>query len=247
MNARELYQAGKLDEAVRTLSTELRDNPADAQRRTFLFELLCFAGDYERAEKQLEVLGQGSEKPQLGVMLYRAALQAEKTRQELFGKKEYPRASQGDDQSSTPSGTLNGSSFESFSDADPRIGARLEIFAAGSYLWLPFEQIASIEMQPPKRLRDLLWIPAVVRTRSGSKDLDFGEVLLPVLSPLSWKQADDALRLGRVTDWKNDESGVLVPVGQKMFVVDGEDFPFLEMRQLEFSEVKRSLNRYASA
>jgi len=40
------------------LLAELRDNPTDARRRTFLFELLCFAGEYERADKQLEVLAQ---------------------------------------------------------------------------------------------------------------------------------------------------------------------------------------------
>ncbi len=42
MKAQELFQAGKLDEAVQALGAELRDNPADARRRTFLFELLCF-------------------------------------------------------------------------------------------------------------------------------------------------------------------------------------------------------------
>ena len=41
------------------LGAEVRDNPTDAQRRAFLFELLCFAGQYDRAEKQLNVLGSG--------------------------------------------------------------------------------------------------------------------------------------------------------------------------------------------
>ena len=60
MTARELYQAGKLDEAVQALIAELRDNPGDTKRRTFLFELLCFAGNFDRAEKQLDILSQGS-------------------------------------------------------------------------------------------------------------------------------------------------------------------------------------------
>jgi type VI secretion system protein ImpE len=38
MKAQELFQAGKLDEAVQALGAELRENPADAKRRTFLFE-----------------------------------------------------------------------------------------------------------------------------------------------------------------------------------------------------------------
>ena len=57
MTAKELFQAGRIDEAIETLGIELRSNPTDAQRRTFLFELLCFAGNYDRAEKQLDVLG----------------------------------------------------------------------------------------------------------------------------------------------------------------------------------------------
>ena len=53
MNPQELYQAGHLNEAIKALSAELRDSPTDSKRRTFLFELLCFAGEYERADKQL--------------------------------------------------------------------------------------------------------------------------------------------------------------------------------------------------
>ena len=61
-------------------------------------------------------------------------------------------------------GTLNGKPFTSIDDGDPRIGPRLEMFAAGQYTWLPFAHIESVRMQPPKRLRDLLWAPAIVRT-----------------------------------------------------------------------------------
>ena len=56
MSAQELLQAGKVQEAIQVLSNELRDRPGDHQRRTFLFELLCFAGDYNRAEKHLSLL-----------------------------------------------------------------------------------------------------------------------------------------------------------------------------------------------
>jgi len=59
MSPQELYRAGRLTDAIKALSAELRDNPTDIRRRTFLFELLCFAGEYDRADKQLEVLGQG--------------------------------------------------------------------------------------------------------------------------------------------------------------------------------------------
>lgn len=233
MNAKELFQAGKLDEAIQALVSEVKVHPADAGRRIFLFELLCFAGDYDRASKHLDVVAQGNNKAELGALVYKAALSAEKTRQETFQKKEYQKS--GTKAPSRP-GTLNGRAFESLRDADPRVGARLEVFAAGSYLWIPFEHLASVEMQAPRRLRDLLWTPAIVRAGPSFKGVDLGEVLLPALSPFSWQFPEDAVRLGRETAWvQEDGDGEEIPVGQKMLLVDGEEFPFLELRQLEFA------------
>src|SRR5438477_11261648 len=56
MNPQELFRAGRLADASKALSAELCDNPTDVRRRTFLFELLCFAGEYDRADNQLDVL-----------------------------------------------------------------------------------------------------------------------------------------------------------------------------------------------
>jgi type VI secretion system protein ImpE len=232
MTARELYQAGKLDEAVLALNAELRDNPADTKRRTFLFELLCFAGNYDRAEKQLDILSQESPDAMTGSMLYRAALHAERTRHELFEKKEYPKT---ESTATEPKGTLNGTPFESLTDSDPRIGPRLEVYAAGQYMWVPFAHIASLEMQQPKRLRDLLWAPVVLRTGPAFKGVDLGEVLVPTLSPFSFRNADPAVRLGRLTVWE-DEGGEELPFGLKTYLIDGEEFPILELRHLEIAE-----------
>jgi type VI secretion system protein ImpE len=92
MTARELYQAGRLGEAVQALNAELRDNPGDIKRRTFLFELLCFAGNYDRADKQLEILAQEGSNAQLGALLYLGALNAERARCVLFDKRDVPPA-----------------------------------------------------------------------------------------------------------------------------------------------------------
>jgi type VI secretion system protein ImpE len=229
MGAKELFQAGKLNEAVQALSAEVRDHPTDARRRTFLFELLCFQGEYDRAEKHLHVLAGAGPDAQLGAVLYFSALHAERVRHDLFAKKEYPSAPAG----ASAAGTLNGEPFEAFEDADPRIGPRLEMFAAGAYLWIPLEHIESIETEPPKRLRDLLWIPALVRTGPALRGTELGEVLLPVLSPFSYKHSDDNVRLGRATEW-GDADGQQVPFGQKIFSIGDEDVPLLEIRKIEF-------------
>lgn len=234
MNARELFQAGKLHDAIQALSAELRDHPTDTQRRTFLFELLCFAGEFDRAAKHLNVLSEGSKDAEVGALLYRSALAAEVQRQSLFQKKEYPVSSSGGAGRPRP-GTLNGRAFETIADADPRIGSRLEIFVAGEYVWLPFEFIGSVHIEAPRLLRDLMWATARVSTAPGFKDREFGEVLLPALCPLSWQHADDNVRLGRATDWQQAD-GQETPIGQKLLVLDGEEaVPFLEVRELQFA------------
>src|SRR5260370_9249489 len=91
MHVQQLFQYGQLDEAVKALTVEVRDDPTDSRRRTFLFELLCFAGDYSRAEKQLDVLSQGGPQSEMGALFYRGPLAAEKTRHEMFEKQEYPK------------------------------------------------------------------------------------------------------------------------------------------------------------
>jgi type VI secretion system protein ImpE len=232
LGSQELFRAGKLDEAIQALGAEVRDNPLDVRRRTFLFELLCFAGELDRAAKQLEVLAGSSADADLGAWLYRSALHGEQIRQEMFRTDSYPR---GGAPPPTVSGTLNGEPFEDLRDADPRIGPRLEILAAGQYTWIPFHCIAAIRMDPPRQLRDLLWSPAKVQAAAHYRETELGEVLLPALAPLSWQHPDPQVRLGRMTEWVEGEDGDDVPMGQKLLLVDGEEFPILEVRELEIA------------
>lgn len=232
MNAQQMYQAGRLGGAIDVLSAALRDDPTDVRQRTFLFELLCFAGEFDRAEKQLDFISRSSPDAEMGAFVYRSALHAERLRQDRFLVEDPPVSAAAP---AAVSGTLDGQTFSSISDADPRIGARLEVYAAGQYTWIPFAQLASVRMEPPQRLRDLLWIPASVRAAAGAQDLEIGEVLLPALSPLAWRHPDDEVRLGRVTEWEQLADGSESPVGQKLLLIDGEPIPILEVRELEIT------------
>lgn len=232
MNARQLYQAGELDAAIDALSQRLREDPTDSRSRTFLFELLCFAGDLDRAERQLEVLAQESDEADIGAWMYRSAIHAERTRREMFETGTFPSG----DPPAAPGGTLNGEAFESIEDADPRIGARLEIFAAGQYTWIPLRHVSTVRVEAPKRLRDLYWTPARVTGGPEIRDLELGEVLLPAVTAMAWSHADGDVRLGRTTDVVETDAGVSVPVGPKILVVDGEPIPLLEVRELTIDE-----------
>ncbi|MFN7993063.1 MAG: type VI secretion system accessory protein TagJ [Bryobacteraceae bacterium] len=231
MTAKQLFDAGQVHNAEAALAAHLREHPTDTESRTFLFELLCFSGQYDRAEKQLGVLSQGKKEAELGAVLYYSALHAEKTRHDLFRKEEYPSVAA----APSPPGTLNGKPFLSIQDADPTVGARLEVFAAGAYLWIPFQHIANVHIEAPKRLRDTLWLPAFIITGPSFQGTDIGEVIIPAIYPFSWKSDSESVWLGRTTEWVGDDAGNEYPVGQKMFLVDGEEVPLLEIRSLEFA------------
>lgn len=234
MKARALLDEGRLGEAIETLGAELRSNPGDAQRRAFLFELLCFAGEYDRAEKHLDVLAGAGEKAMMGALVLKSALHAERTRRTMFLEGSWPRHG---DTLPPVTGTLNGKPFTSLTDADPRIGPRLEIFAAGQYTWLPLASVASVRIGPPQKLRDLLWAPAKLLTAEGYQGVDLGEVLLPVLAPRSSESDDPQVRLGRATEWVRWDDGTEAPLGQKLLLVDGDEMPILELRELVINPV----------
>jgi type VI secretion system protein ImpE len=229
LNANQLYQAGRVDEAIQALGQALRTDPSDVRSRTFLFELLCFAGEYDRAAKQLNIVADSSKEAGLGALLYQTALHGERTRQDIFqsiGRVE------GAQPSTAVAGTLNGRPFTFLSDADPRIGARFEVFAAGQYTLIPFQHLADVRIEEPKRLRDLLWATARAKAGPGFEDFEFGEVIVPAIAPLSWRHADWQVRLGREVDWQQQSDGTEVPLGPKMWIVDDELVPILDVREL---------------
>jgi type VI secretion system protein ImpE len=261
MTAEELLKAGHLLATVEQLNQEVRSRPTDIQRRTFLFELLCFAGDYQRAERQLDVLGHQSATAEIGVQVYRHILIAEQARQRLFSEGVQPNflfpppsyvhlhlaalhqlcnhqpaeavALLDESQRSQPllKGSLAGQPFAEWRDGDDLLAPFLEVIVHDKYVWLPFEQIKDLHVTPPKRLRDLLWVPATLEAHSGP----VGEVFLPVLYPDSHRHADERVKLGRMTDWHDMGEGVTLGAGQHLFFVDGQDRGILEVRDIEFA------------
>jgi type VI secretion system protein ImpE len=231
MSALDLYRKGELKEAIKVLGEELKSNPLDTKRRTFLFELLCFAGNFDRAEKQLDVLADSSSQAMAGALMYRSALHAERTRQELFAKREYPEANA---TAEPQTGEWNGEKFSDLHDADPRIGANLECFIAGSYTWIPMKYMERLEIEKPESLRDLLWARARVQTSKAFRLQDLGEVLIPVLSPFSFQHADEAVQLGRSSVWESSDTDIEIPFGQKLMWIDGEEIPLLEIRSIDW-------------
>ncbi len=258
--AKDLFDSGELDAAIDQLTSEVKSHPTDTTQRTFLFELLCFAGNWERAEKQLDVLAGQSVQADVGSQVYRRNIKTERERRRLFSEGIQPyflaeppayvdllvaainRIREGklaearqllneaEEERPALSGRLNGEPFQDFRDSDDRLGPVLELTVKDNYTWLPFEQIRRLEISAPKRLRDLLWAPAIIETTDGT----LGEVYIPALYESTSEHPNHQVKLGRMTDWRQLGEDLHLAVGLRLFLIDGEDRPLFEARSVEF-------------
>jgi type VI secretion system protein ImpE len=225
------FHAGRLDEAIKAAGAELRMQPLDARVRTFLFELLCFAGDYDRAEKQLAVLGGQSSAADAGAVLLKDLIRAHRTREDTFAAS----PALAEDEEYRGSLMINGTKFASCTDEDPRIGASLEVYQGRSYRRSPFREVERVTIVAPASLRDLLWIPATIALKQSTGAAD-SEMFahLPALAPQSSGHADAAVKLGRLSVVEEDERGVARPFGTKLLICGSEEVSLLDVRSLAF-------------
>jgi len=259
MNASDHFKAGQLREAIDEQTKVVKGDPADQGKRLFLFELLSFAGDLERARRQIEAVSYSEVELETAVMEYRRIMDSEEARRRFFRDGVAPqlfaeapehvhlrieavnrlredRAAEAatlleQAAAMTPGvqGKLNDKPFESLRDGDDLFASVLEVMARGAYYWVPLDQIETVTMNPPRFPRDLLWIPA----RLEMKDNAAGNVFLPALYPASHEHADDQVKLGRMTDWVEAENQPVRGVGLRTFLVGDDSVSLLEWRQLE--------------
>jgi type VI secretion system protein ImpE len=264
VEAKILFDQGELSAALKQLTQDVRANPTDSHLRIFLFELLCFAGDLDRAEKQLDVVAHQNSEMQIGAIVYKQILQAEKARRAVFSGNQVPEflakppehatyhlealklLREGEtaealillekawELRSSLSGAIEGKLFHQFEDSDPFLGPFLEAIVNGRYHWLPLERIQSIELIKPQHLRDLIW----ARARIESLDGEAGDVFLPVLYSGSSDHPEDAVKLGRATAWIDKGAGLVRGAGQRMFLIDEQEHSMLELTEIHFAPGK---------
>ena len=261
MDAKDLIKAGELAAARSQLIEEVKSSPANLQSRTLLFQVQAYAGEWDKARRQLEVITTQDANRETGVQVYLNLIQAETDRIEVFQHNRKPSFlpetpvyfeqyhsawqklmnqefeaaesifSEIGDRCARISGTLNGKEFTGFSETDTRLTCFLEAFVHDRYVWLPFEELRELSLPQPQTLLDLLWASAQVTTRKGLTLNCF----LPVLYPESFRHDDDQLKLGRMTDWTDLGRGFQQGFGQHVYQVGDDDVAILEIRQAVFN------------
>lgn len=262
MSPGELYQAGKIHEAVAAALEIVKKKPTDTTARGQLVELLFFTGDLERADRQLDTIGQQDPNAQVGVSLLRQLVRAETARQQFFREGRLPeflfepsaalrlhleasiavregrladaaqKLTEAAAQTPVVRGTCDGQPFEGFRDLDDLCAPFFEVLTSNGKYY---------------------WVPfervefAEFRAPERPKDLVWrrcnlkvtdgpeGEVYLPALYPQPPANADAQLLLGRGTEWIENGDGPVRGVGQRIYLAGEQDLPILQIQELTFT------------
>jgi type VI secretion system protein ImpE len=256
--AERAVREGDLEAALRDLQEEVRKNPAKAELRVFLFQLLSVLGQWERAQTQLNVAADLDAKALAMAQMYREAIHCERLRTEVFAGKQSPivfgepeewlaalieslvlrgssRADEGQalrarafESAPASSGSLDGEAFEWIADADMRLGPVCEAVINGRYYWVPFERVSRIDLEAPVDLRDCVWMPAHFQFANGGEAVG----VIPSRYPGSEAAADNQICLGRKTVWTEEAPDVFSGLGQRILTTNVGDRPLMDVRTI---------------
>jgi type VI secretion system protein ImpE len=266
MTANELFQNGRLRDAIDAQTAKVKSAPTDRPARFFLFELLLFSGDLDRARKQLDVLKYDDPRHSAAAEQYRSALDAETRRRAVFAGTEQPKVlaaapdhvrqrlealpylARGehaearkrlDEANATVpslSGALNGQPFEGLYDADERFGTVIEVFGTGGIY--TWVPLEQIESITTNPPQ----APRDVILRPAHlvlRDGVEGDVLLPGLYPSSHEHAEDEVRLGRATEWLEVPGEVARGSGGRLFLTGDRTIRLVELFMITLQDSGR--------
>ena len=259
-NAQALINGGDPAAALQALQQQVRERPADAALRVFLFQLLCVLGQWPRAATQLQVCGDLDAGTLAMVATYSDALACEALRNAVFAGKTTPVVfgqpepwvasmiealqveargdlalarslrARGLEAAPVSAGSLDGVAFDWICDADSRLGPLLECVLEGRYAWLPFTVLARARFEAPADLRDLVWAPAQLELVNGGQLV----ALIPARYAGSAETGDAALQLARRTDWLPQGDEQYHGLGQRVLATSAAECGLLEVRELVF-------------
>ena len=259
-DAKLLLDSGNLKGAVDAALALVKSNPTNEAARIFLFELSCFAGNWERAEKQLEVIGHQDTVAMVGSKIYQQNFKAERDRINFFENGTRPETAmkapeyvedlikanelirlgktgearllldQVDVNRPAFKCTVNGEGFSDLRDYNDTTMCVFEVIIKDSYVWLPFEQVEAIEFFERKSLRDVYWPQGKFELTNGTS----GELFFPSLYVNTWKSDDDLIRLGRSVDWRDLGDEIYAGEGARIYTMDGKDKSILDIKSIEF-------------
>ena len=262
MNAEDHLRQGNLADCLEALQNEVRAAPTDAEKRTFLFQLLSVMGDWPRALTQLSLAGELDPSALAMVSVYRPAVDCEVFREDVFaGKRTPPILGEPDQWLAELMESLRAFSAGEKDQADEMrakaFDSAPEVSGTGTIgdNAVTFSWIADGDSRLGPVLEAVVggeyyWVPfSRVREIEIQPPEDLRDVVwlpatvtwsndgkAPVLIPVRYAgstgSSDDALRLSRRTEWIDHGGDVYTGLGQRMLYTDAGEFPLLDVRKI---------------
>ena len=259
----ELYRSGDLAGAIAAATEVVKKSPTDAAARGLLCELLCVAGEYERADKQLDAVSKLTPETAVRASLLRHHVRAAIARHEVYEKGRVPEfldrpdgalekrvqalvelrdgafaaaatcIAQANDVEGEIAATVDGTAPTDFRDLDDLLGPTLEVYTATG----KYYWIHASQM------RSLEFDPvgSVIDTAWRNASIETvgelrGRVAIPVSYARTSSSDDAALLLARATDWiETAENGPVLGIGQREFLVGEDSAPMLSLGSIEWA------------
>jgi type VI secretion system protein ImpE len=263
MNGSELFEAGDLTGAVAALTDAVKRNPMDQEGRGLLAELLCLAGDLERADKQLDVLSNQDVESAPALAVFRQVVRAELARREFYSQGRLPEflgvptpvlkkhleasillrdgepgraaelLAQAEDARQRPAGVCNGTAFDDFRDLDDLSACFLEVLTTTGKYY----------WVPMETVLSIEFHPPerprdLLWRRAHLMVLDGpdGEIFVPAIYADPNGVGTDQSRLGRTTEWIESDGSPVLGVGQRTFLVGDAALPVMELETVTFGD-----------
>jgi type VI secretion system protein ImpE len=260
--AKELLEAGKLQDAIQAMNEEVKRNPTDVPRRSFLAELLCVAGKLDRADAQLEVIAQQDTKAALGVALLRQLIRAETARRDFMtaGRlpefidlpppylKRYVEASVqlrdkhpdeakklidlAEEERPRVKGTCNGRPFDDLRDLDDLTAGVFEVLTSTGKFYW-----IPVDRVVSIEFRKPERLRDLIWRRAAMSVADGpdGEVFVPATYCPNGSEPAESSLLGRITEWRGGDGAPMRGIGQVTYLVGDESVPIMQLETIAFA------------
>lgn len=261
-NIKSLLDGDQLDEAISVMNGLVRAKPNDIDCRANLVELLCYAGNLERADRLLDAISELDPTAAVGVALFRQLVRAEQARSQFYSEGRLPefvskpdavcelelRAAvlmrEGDGKGAAAlieerdslrrlaSGTADGQAFDDFRDLDDINASHFEVLTSTGKYF--WVPISSVaELElRPPERRRDLIWRRAGLSVSAGPD---GEIFIPAI--YSAKDSSAAHRLGHVTDYADGEESPVRGLGLRSFLVGEDSRTIMELKSVRFAPV----------
>ncbi len=261
MTPLEHFNQGNLTAALAGLTQEVKRRPTDAAARVFFAELLCFTGDWERVDRQLEIAADQDPARTVAIAQFRQVLRAEMARRQTFEEGRLPqflapppphiekalralaalRAGDGPEavallaeaeaQRPAVPGVCDDQTFDDFRDADDLTAGLLEVLTATGHY----------HWVPLTDIAQITFAPPQRprdllwrQARLSVRGGPDGDVFIPALYPTMPPDADDAVRLGHATAWSDSPDAPVRGIGQRLFLAGDRDVAITAIGTLRF-------------